>query len=339
MTNTFIWTDLSTFNIRESKRFYGRCFGWTYQEVDEEYVLCVAGKNPTAGLYTMPETFQRIGMPSFWMSYIHVRDIHYIVRVAEEHGAKIEVNPQAAPGGGLVALIRDPAGAGFTCYEGDDLAGRDDTGTLGRMFWNELHVSDLSKVESFYTNMFGWAIKPAKEPERYTICGSLDDPEPIASIQVTSNEFKGDKEYWGVYFSVNSLTTVSKEIEQSGGQIVAEQPLGDTPAMLAYDPQGAAFYVVEGRQDSETHDETTVTATRKWLAMLGLVIVAIAVLLEANWIWGLLFLIWVLPDIRRGSTHFLEYVERSKNPVVYWLIVGTWVTLSIYLLLGQAIGA
>ena len=65
----------------------------------------------------MPEKFQSIRMPSFWMSYIHVQNIEETVRVAKANGAIIEVSPEAAPGGGLVALIRDPAGAGFTCYE------------------------------------------------------------------------------------------------------------------------------------------------------------------------------------------------------------------------------
>jgi len=60
--------------------------------------------------------------------------------------------------------------------------------------------------------------------------------------------------------------------------------------------------------------------------------VALAVLTETNWIWGLLFLIWVVPDIQRGSTHFLEHVERRSNPVVYWLIITTWLILSVYLL-------
>ena len=193
----------------------------------------------------MPSNFQRIGMPSFWMSYIHVQDIHQTVRAAEERGAKIEIKPQTAPGGGQIALIRDPAGAGVTCFEGDDLGGRGGTGSFGRMVWNELHISDLSRVESFYTHVFGWTIKATNDTGRYKIYASSSESVPIAGIQVTSNEIKGDKEYWGVYFSVDNLANASKCIEQNGGQIVAEQPLEGLPALLAFDPQGAAFYVVE----------------------------------------------------------------------------------------------
>jgi len=245
MTNTFIWTDLSTFDIKAARSFYSQCFGWKYQDMDDDYLSCEADNHSVAGLYTMPEMFQNIGMPSFWMSYIRVQNIHQTVQAAEKHCAKIEIKPQAAPGGGVIALIRDPAGAGFTCYEGDGLGGREDTGKPGRMVWNELHISDLKAVETFYTSVFGWHIKAAHHTDRYEIFDSGNTADPIAGIQVTSNELKGDKEYWGVYFSVGDLSTASKCIEENGGEIVAEQPLGDRPALLAYDSQGAAFYIVE----------------------------------------------------------------------------------------------
>jgi len=246
MKNPFIWSDLPTFDIEATKAFYNQCFSWQYQQLDSDYILCQANMEASSGLYTMPEKFQSIGMPSFWMSYIQVQDIQQTVRAAQEQGAKVEIQPQAAPGGGLIALIRDPSGAGFTCYEGDDLGGRGKTGSLGRMVWNELHISDLAKVESFYSNVFGWVVKSSGDSDRYLIYASPRDVEAIAGIQVTSNSLKGDKEYWGVYFSVDSLSTASKSIEKNGGKIVAEQPLGSQCALLAYDPQVAAFYIVEG---------------------------------------------------------------------------------------------
>ena len=336
MNNKFIWADLSTFDIQSAKSFYRQCFGWNYKEVDEGYMSCLAQERAAAGLYTMPEKFQSMGMPSFWMSYIQVDELEEIVRLAERHGATVEFNSQPAPGGGLIALIRDPAGAGFTCYEGKDLKGRGEHGNLGRVVWNELHVSELAKVESFYANVFGWRIDATDLPDRYNIFASTELSDPIAGIQVTSNDIKGDKEYWGVYFSVRNLSGTAKRIEKCGGKVVAKQLLGNLPTMLACDSQGAAFYMLEVLEEKDNAiacDGKTKTQTCKWRAIVGLVIVAVAVLTDANWVWGLLFLIWVVPDIRHGSTHFLEHVERRRNPVVYWLIIGTWLTLSIYLLL------
>lgn len=243
MSNTFIWADLSTFDIRKAKRFYQACFGWTYQNIGENYLLCQVDQTPSAGLYTMPEKFQNIGMPSFWMSYIQVNDINSITQAAEKNGAKIELSPQAAPGGGQVALIRDPAGAGFTCYEGEGFGDDSFTDTPSQMAWNELFVSDLSKVESFYSTVFNWTISPSSDKNRHDIFSSSGDK--IAGLSVVSNELKGDKEYWGVYFGVENLQLAAEKISGLGGSIVVEEKLRGRQTILVYDNQDAALYLIE----------------------------------------------------------------------------------------------
>lgn len=71
----------------------------------------------------------------------------------------------------------------------------------------------------------------------------------------------------------------------------------------------------------------------KWRALLGLALVFTALVLNLNWLFGLVFMLWILPDIRTGTTHFLETVSRRQNPVTYWAVVLTWLSLSLYLLL------
>ena len=328
MNNAFIWTDLSTFDVQTAKQFYRDCFGWRYNNIGQGYSLCSVGQQPAAGLYRMPDFFQKINMPSFWMSYIQVANIDEIVQKAEQLGAKIEVQPEEAPSGGKVALIRDPAGAGFTCYQGEEMGGRDDGLNLGRMVWNELHISDLSTIEAFYSELFSWKINQTKHPDRYEIYSA---GQSIAGIQVSPNEIKGDKEYWGVYFSVDSLSKAQARIEHAGGQVAVEQPLGDRPALLAYDSQGAAFYIIEASNNVSTEHKQS-GSPFKWRAILGLLLVITAVFLEADWVWGLLFLLWVIPDIRSGVTYFFEPIERYRHPILYWLIIGTWIVLSVWTL-------
>ena len=328
MTNSFVWADLSTLNLEEAKRFYGECFGWKFQDVGEGYLTCQSGGQPAAGIYTMPVKFQDMGMPSFWMSYIHVPDIYQTVELAEKFGARVEIQPQEGPGGGLIALIRDPAGAGFTCYQGENPGGKGTTGERGRMAWNELHVSELSKVKEFYVNVFDWVITPAREDNLYDIHNSPG--ELIAGIRIYDNEVKGDKEYWAVFFRVANIQKSIETINTSGGRVIAEKTLPDRTSVLAYDSQGAAFCLLEESVDlqvAKNHTQSTV----KWRAILGLCLVLLSVAFEAMWVWGVLFLIWVIPDIKNGSTHFLEHVERDRNPIVYWVIIVTWVVLSLYL--------
>jgi hypothetical protein len=334
MSNLFIWADLSTFDVPATKQFYQQCFGWKYEAMDDGYDLCLTNKSPSAGLYEMPETFQNMNMPSFWMSYLHVQNIEQIVQSAEKHGGKIEVEPQPGPGGGTIALIRDPSGAGFTCYQGAPINTK--SKGLGCMVWNELNVSSLDKVKSFYETVFCWHIKPTKFVDQYDVFTSADNNNPIAGIRVTSNEIKGEKEYWGVYFSVENLNQAAKAIEHSGGEIISQQPLGEQASVLAIDPQGAAFYIVE--KSTQPNVSSSSGKTVKWRAISGLGLILVAILLEQNWIWGVFFLLWLLPDLKHGITHFMERIERHNNPIIYWLIMGVWLSLSIYLLLEPLLG-
>lgn len=70
----------------------------------------------------------------------------------------------------------------------------------------------------------------------------------------------------------------------------------------------------------------------KWRTLLGLFMVFIAVVFQLNWVWGLLFLYWILPSIRLGVTHFLEPLDKRENPILFWVVIATWVTVSILLI-------
>ena len=239
----FIWSDLSTFDLPEAKRFYQACFGWEYHELSDGYLVCYAHGEPATGLYLMPEKFEAIRMPSFWMSYVGVDNLDAVVGLAREHGARIEVEPEPAPGGGHIALIRDPAGAGFTCYQGAALETNTTRARPGHRAWHELHVSNLDLVEGFYGSVFGWSTRRTGEESRYELVGPEGDV--VCGLRVTPNELKGDKEYWGVYFLVADLGAAAARIERAGGTVVMREKVGEGTAALAYDSQNAAFYVLQ----------------------------------------------------------------------------------------------
>ena len=71
----------------------------------------------------------------------------------------------------------------------------------------------------------------------------------------------------------------------------------------------------------------------KWRAIIGFIMIVIATILDQNWIWGLFFLYWILPDLALGRTYFLEEIARHENPILYFLIMGTLLLLSVYILI------
>ena len=71
------------------------------------------------------------------------------------------------------------------------------------------------------------------------------------------------------------------------------------------------------------------TSAFKWKAVLGLAIVWTASITGAVWVWAALFIWWAIVDLWYGETHFFERVTRAGNPLTFWLIVLSWIGLSV----------
>ncbi|MEM7062320.1 MAG: hypothetical protein AAF572_04060 [Cyanobacteria bacterium P01_B01_bin.77] len=67
----------------------------------------------------------------------------------------------------------------------------------------------------------------------------------------------------------------------------------------------------------------------KWRTIIGLLIVYAATVLNWQWIWGVFSLYWIIPDFLTGATYFTETIYRKNNPILYWLILITWVAFSL----------
>ena len=63
-----------------------------------------------------------------------------------------------------------------------------------------------------------------------------------------------------------------------------------------------------------------------WVALGALWIFTLA---GHVWILAALFLAWAAYDIVTGESSFVQRVTRREQPLTYWLVVSTWVALSI----------
>ena len=244
MKSNFVWCDLSTFDINTALEFYSKIFNWNFKKtsdisMEEDYHIAYRGRTPASAIFVMPEYLQNIDMPSFWMSYISVKNIDEVVSKAEDNGAIIEIKPTQFNSESRIALIRDPSGAGFTIYKGKDLKGKATSGH-GRMVWNILHVNNLQTVENFYKNVFDFNfVKKNGTDYRHEIYNSSD--ELIAHAEILSDDVKGDKQYWMPIFYVDDLKQFKQNVESLGGKTDFIDD-GYEYAIFS-DTQGASFMV------------------------------------------------------------------------------------------------
>ncbi|MEM1236449.1 MAG: VOC family protein [Pseudomonadota bacterium] len=328
----FLWTDLSTYDPTAAREDYARMFGWTFSG-DETYDFAARGRDLVAAIFPMPERLAQIDMPSFWMSYVHVEDVAASVAKARAHeGVIIEVEPQEFGEGSRVALVRDPSGAGFTLYEGPEIAPA--PAGPGRVEARFHHLGDVARIEGFYGDLFGWRF------ERVT-----DDPWPVfdilhpdgsrvAQVEEVPQEVRGKFCYWMPSFGVADVADAVAQLAALSGTQFTE--LTDGRALVA-DRQGAHFMV---QPAAAADDESTVLPPPAagpfsgfaWKAGLGLICVWLAVVLDIQAFWGVLFLIWTWPALRSGRADFIETVERRTQPLMYWALIGTWIFLSLWLI-------
>ncbi len=315
----FIWADLTSMRPPQIRRFYADYFGWAIP--DTPYAVAEQRGQPVAGLYEMPQTFQKIGMPSFWMSYMAVDDVEAAVSTARSFdGAKVELGPEAFEGGGRYALIRDPLGAGFTVFEGASLDGAY-TGDGGRI-GHALFVSDAQAVMPFYRAVFGWSFAPEAGGGQYRV--TLQG-RPVADLyEIPDPAVRGKEQYWGVLFS--SARADSQDVTGLGGQVEAQMTLRQGTAQLVADPDGGRFFLVpSGRTDAAPR----ATPRQPWFAWAGLGLIGLAVVTGWGWISSLFFAVWVIMGLRDRATFLFQTVARDSHPTLYWLILGSFAALAV----------
>lgn len=69
----------------------------------------------------------------------------------------------------------------------------------------------------------------------------------------------------------------------------------------------------------------------KWRAILSLVLVYASIFTGWYWLWGVLLLFWVYGDLVSGQCWLSEILDRRNDPILYYLVVMTWVFLGLYL--------
>lgn len=332
------------------------------------YYAAALGYTPIAGIFDMPEFFVNINMPSFWMSYISVTDIEATVEKARGiEGVIVEVEPSDF-GSGQMALVRDPSGAGFTLFEGEPLSKKGDGTRFGEHVWNVLVTDDIENVRTFYEETFGFEFRPASAPNEY----SLHNPSgtEIATVQELPAQDRGNKVFWMPIFAVDTLESFAASVHSAGGELVDTEAVGGTT--WVNDNQGSFFGVMatgakkksgfsisslwktgsspEIQADSALGDQSEHSATAdqhstqtaaaaspfsssiKWRALGALALIWVASALNLQWLWGVLFLWFMLPDLRLGYTYLAEPVGRRENPITYWAIVGSFAALSLLMI-------
>jgi predicted enzyme related to lactoylglutathione lyase len=108
----FSWNELSTTNVGDAREFYGKLFGWKFEDMNVSgmtYAVISAGDTAIGGIMNVPA--QTKGMPPTWGAYVTVDNVDDLVARVASLGGKLLVPAQDIPTVGRFAVIQDPQGA------------------------------------------------------------------------------------------------------------------------------------------------------------------------------------------------------------------------------------
>ncbi len=230
--NRFCWVDLSAHDHQSAKSFYHQVFGWTTKDVPgamgREYSQLLDNGKPVGGLFSMPPEMRRLQMTPHWTGYIHVDSVEETAHKAGNLGATV-ICVMEVGATGKMSIIKDPTGAAFSLWEGDEQRRTD-------VLNAELLCTDLKNAHEFYPHLFGWT--PAE-------AGFTYENKPVAGLIPMPN-MPGVRAQWNVYFPVDDCDATVDKAQKAGGKLVGgpfDLPSGRTAVLQ--DPEGATFCVVK----------------------------------------------------------------------------------------------
>ena len=245
---SFIWTDLSTYRVRRARQDYAKLFDWSFQGPDR-YKYATINSEPVAAVFKMPRRLAKMSMPSFWMSYIKVDDLDGAVEQARRHdNVIIEVEPQPFDQEARVALVRDPSGAGFTLYEGPDIATTRHQSISGAVVGRYHHVANISRIKTFYEDMFAWEFRKTSDTQWPVFDIYRPNGNAIATVEEVPETIRGKFNYWMPCFSTSGLESFKSILSRINGIVLHD--LGEGRLMVA-DRQQAHFMVQSKRVETD----------------------------------------------------------------------------------------
>lgn len=237
----FIWFDLVTADAPAARAFYGRVFGWTFQDVKgaSDYTVFSADGRPIGGVF-QPAASGPVG--TRWLGFVSVRDMETALRRLGSLGFITLREATVVPGRGTQAIVRDPQGAVFGLLQSASGDPPDDPVGSGEFFWVDLYTHDTSAAATCYSSL-GYVVTPADEHEGNRL---LLESGGYARAGITPLPADGRTPGWLPYVQVDDVAETIAAAVAAGGKVLLPPDATVLEGNLAVlsDPLGGVIGVI-----------------------------------------------------------------------------------------------
>lgn len=114
MSNPFVHLELITPDMGKAKDFYGKMFGWQFNDMDMGpagvYSTFKPDSGPGGGMVQMPGE-------NGWRAYVGVQDIRGSTEKARSLGASVSLDSHEIPNVGWMSILTDPTGCAIALFQ------------------------------------------------------------------------------------------------------------------------------------------------------------------------------------------------------------------------------
>ena len=244
-----VWEDLVTPDLVVAERFYAELLGWTFQPVHggaSEYAVALADGRPVGGLFqkAVPSGEHR---QSAWLTFISVRDVDAVKRVALAHGAKLVAEARTYPLRGRQAVFSDPEGAVFAVLASSSGDLPDYLAAPGEWIWSSLLSKDPAAETGFYQQLFAYDAFDLESNDGMQHVILSSDDFARGSVNTLPGDSARRRAHWLNFIRVDDVVAVAAKAQAAGGRVLVAPHVdrhGGQIAVIA-DPAGAPFGLME----------------------------------------------------------------------------------------------
>lgn len=252
------WVDTDQQDVAAAQDFYGRLFGWAFENVLPEdaegsYLIATLDGHDVAAIGSA-----QTGDEITWNTYVAVADADATAAAVSAAGGTVTSGPVDAGPGGRQAGCVDPRGAHFKLWQPRRRLGAQLVNAPRTWNFSNLQTSDPQAAAAFYEPLFGWefdvfgdaamirrpgygdhlaaTIDPGIK-ERHAAPGT--PPGFSDAIGWTGPLPDEQPEHWQVVFAVANRDEAAEQAEKLGAAVVSSADTEWTNTALIQDPQGA----------------------------------------------------------------------------------------------------
>ncbi|MBG0831526.1 VOC family protein [Planomonospora sp. ID67723] len=239
------WVELQTPNQEAAKSFYGRLFGWEFEDrpmpQGPTYSMAVKNGGIVAGIASQAPDRAARDVPPRWNTHFAVDDVDASAARVEVAGGRLLTAPFDVADAGRMAFAADPTGVSVGLWQAGKHIGATVVNEPGTFIWSELMTADHDAALPFYEQVLGLTTTTV-DLGGSPFTGFTVGEDMIGGIIPPQRE--GVEHRWIVYFSVAGVEEIARRVEELGGTVVhgpISTPVGPLAALR--DPQGGAFSV------------------------------------------------------------------------------------------------